>query len=690
MALRHTRFGSRIGAFGLLTSACALLIPIPTATAVDAPASPTTEPRVTASINQLAPALLPTAGNITVSGGVRNNNTHAWRNVTVRLVSPRSPFVDHSQARAAIAGSPTFVGNLVTGLNAAEEFGTLRARTSEHYSITIRRDQLPASGAEGVYPIGIQVIADGADGRVVIGRATTFLPARAATSAPTRTVVLWPFILRGHRLANGRYADEAELLTSIRVRGQLRNLLDLAKSTPKLGSDALLDPALIGVLNELATRPAVTDAGRARQRSAAAFLDDLTAFAEGYSCASVGFNRPDWLAVMQTPSSTDLAAYIQRAARSTLISRDLDCTRLEWPTSRSVTRPLLNGLRTIDTQAVIVTRRGVPNWQSTTGNLLSVTTPAGALPLLVNDPLDADVPGRSTVVGLRQRILSEAVFGSLASDTTHEHQPSIVIVDPEFDPGSVGGTPLDPALNATVVDRKNLAATLRTPAARYAGAIPATPSVTPLSQIQMTVVTDAAQTDSVLNPMLVRAADRIEHLQLIASLVSQSWRGHRADGLKAASNAAKVVSRELASISVEGPRALTLASRSGRFPITIRNHTPHTARVGIAIESSATGVTFKAPATMRVAAGESRTATVDMNMNGQTATTVNVRLTAADNRTFGASTVFNVRSSRVGAALWIAIGISVFFVVVALVRRFGRPGHEPPPRPALPASDFDD
>ena len=79
-----------------------------------------------------------------------------------------------------------------------------------------------------------------------------------------------------------------------------------------------------------------------------------------------------------------------------------------------------------------------------------------------------------------------------------------------------------------------------------------------------------------------------------------------------------------------------------------------------------------------------------MNMNGQTATTVNVRLTAADNRTFGASTVFNVRSSRVGAALWIAIGISVFFVVVALVRRFGRPGHEPPPRPTLPASDFED
>jgi hypothetical protein len=685
MALRHT-LGTRIGAVGLLASVWTLSAPMPTASAAD------TLPDVKASITQLTPATLPTAGNITIAGGVRNRNDHAWRNVTIRLVARHSPFIDHSQARAAIADSVDFAGSPVAGLNASEEFGTLRAQGSERYSITVRRSQLPVNGAEGVYPVGIQVVADnadGSDGRTVIGRATTFLPAHTPTSAATRTVILWPFLLPGHRLANGRYSDEAGLLKSIAPRGQLRNLLDLARTTPKLGSDALLDPALIGVLTDIARRPATTDAARARRKTATAFLDDLTRFADGYSCAAVGFDRPDWLAVTRTPSATDLTALINRATRSTLLSRDLKCTRVEWPTSRGISRPLLNSLQATGTDAVIVTRRGVPDWQSTTGNLLAVQTPGGSQTLIVNDPLDAEVPGRATIVGLRQRILSEAVFGSLATESTKEHRPSILIVDPRFDPGTVSGSPLDSALNSKVVNRKNLAATLRTPTAGYAGVVPATPGVAPVSQVQMTIVSDAAQTDAVLNPMLVEAADRIEHLQLIAGLTSQTWRNHRADGLAAASHAARIVSRELASISVEGPRALTLASRSGRFPVSIQNHTRHTVRVGIAIDSSAAGVTFKAPTKMRVAAGESRTATVDMDMDGQTATTVNVRLTATDARTFGASTVFNVRSSRVGAALWIAIGISVAFVAIALARRFGRPGHEPP-RTTLPPTDFDD
>lgn len=685
MRLRLT-LGTRMGALGLLASAGVLLTPPMAANAAD------TDPNLTASITQLTPATLPAAGNITLAGGVRNGNDHDWRNVSIRLVAPRTPFIDHSQARAAIAETPAFAGSPVVGLNASEEFGTLRAQSSERYSITVHRSQLPVNGAEGVYPIGIEIVADNADGsngRSVIGRATTFLPASKPNAAATRTVILWPFLLPGHRLANGRYSDESGLIASISERGQLRNLLNLAKTTPKLGSDALLDPSLIGVLTDIARRPAKTDAARARAKAATSFLDDLTRFAEDYSCAAVGYDRPDWLAVSQTPSATDLTALINRATRSTLLSRGLKCTRVEWPTSRSLSRPLLNTLRTTEADAVIVTKRGVPDWQSTTGTLLAIQTPTGAQPLIVNDPLDAGLPGRANTLQLRQRILSEAVFGSLATESTNEHQPSILIVDPEFDPGSVTGTPLEAALSARVVNRKNLAATLRTPTAGYAGTIPATAAVAPMSQVLMTVVSDAAQADAVLNPMLVEAADRIEHLQLIAGLTSQTWRSHRADALKAASHAARIVSSELASISVEGPRALTLASRSGRFPISIQNHTPHTVRVGIAIDSSAAGVTFKAPTKMRVAAAESRTATVDMNMDGQTATTVSVRLTATDARSFGASTVFNVRSSRVGAALWIAIAISVAFVAIALVRRFARPGHEPL-RTTLPPSDFDD
>jgi hypothetical protein len=149
------------------------------------------------------------------------------------------------------------------------------------------------------------------------------------------------------------------------------------------------------------------------------------------------------------------------------------------------------------------------------------------------------------------------------------------------------------------------------------------------------------------------------------------------------------LSGELAAISVEGPEALTLSSGTGQFPVTVGNRTPHRVRVTLGIDSSAPDVRFEAPRTVDVAAGESRTVTVNVDMESQTATTVSVRLSSAEGLSFGAATVFNVRSTRVGAALWIAIGLSVAFVAVALVRRFARPGHRPSHEP-FPPDDFDD
>jgi hypothetical protein len=51
-------------------------------------------------------------------------------------------------------------------------------------------------------------------------------------------------------------------------------------------------------------------------------------------------------------------------------------------------------------------------------------------------------------------------------------------------------------------------------------------------------------------------------------------------------------------------------------------------------------------------------------------------MVTSDGESFGSPAVFNVRSSRVGAALWVAIGLAAAFVVIALARRFR--GHAQP------------
>lgn len=678
----------------------ALLLPALTLAprAAEAADEPGEEPgELIVKITRLAPAVLKPADDITVIGVVRNPERYAWTDVQVYPSIAKTPFVSRGTARAAIAGGDnTYTGQRITAPSARDDLGTLRAGQSRQFSLTVRAEQLGLSGAQGVYPLGIHVLATGPDGGrpdTAVGRADTFLPLRTGTTVspitPTPTVVLWPFLLPGERRSDNSYADTAKLAASIGTRGQLRNLLDLALTTPRRGSDVILDPSLLQVLDDMRNEPGDSDAVETRRRNADRFLDDLVDLADDYSCATLGYDRPDVLAVAASPSSPELNAMVDTATSGTLDDHDLSCLRIEWPSTRGVDGPTLSALRRENVEAVVVSPWAVPGWEATHGNLLARRTQAGELPLLVNDRFDAGVPGVASPVTLRQQILSESVFTGLTAGTEVSQTSTVIVVDPKFNPGTVRGDPLAIAYESDVTDPKNLAASLESRRRPYLGQVPVKAEATPVSARQTLVAVDAAHLAELLSGMLLDESDRTGHDQEVASLVSQRWRNHTASGLKAAEAVSDHLNHELADISVEGPEALTLSSANGQFPITVRNRSPHRVRVGLGIESSTPGVRFDAPPTLDVAAGESRTITIDMDMASESATTVTARLSAANGQEFGAATDFNVRSSQVGAAVWIAIGVSVVFVAVALIRRFGRPGHRPE-HTTLPPDDFDD
>lgn len=681
----------------LRASLAALSVLVLPALALDpAPARAAEPGAVVVQIMQVAPAVLDPADDVTVTGVIRNPERYAWTNVQVYPAVAKTPFVSRSAARAAISGGATYTGERILVPTARNNLGTLRAGQARRFTLTVRAEQLGLSGAEGVYPLGVQVLATGPDGArsdTPVGRANTFLPLRTGSVQNpiprTPTTVLWPFLLPGQRGADNSYAQTAELAASIGPRGQLRNLLDLARTTPRRGSDAIIDPSLLQELEIMRREPGDSSAVQARRRTAERFLDDLTDLADDYSCATVGYDQPDVLAIAESPSAAELNAVIDTATSGTLDRYDLSCLRLEWPTARGVDRRTLTALRQADIEAVVVSPWAVPDWTATNGNLLSRRTQAGDFTLLVNDRLDEGVPGVASPVTLRQLILSESVFTGLTAGENVSDTSTVVIVDPKFNPGPVRGQPLAAAYTSDVTDPKNLAASVESRRTPYAGGVPDEAAATSVSDRQTLVAVDAVHMADLIGSMLLDEPDRIGHAQSVASLVSQRWRKHRATALKAAEAVTDELNRELADISVEGPEALTLSSATGQFPITVRNRTPHRVRVGLGIESSTPGVSFDAPRTVDVAAGESRTVTVDMDMHSESATTVTARLSAANGQEFGAATDFNVRSSQVGAALWIAIGVSVAFVAVALIRRFGRPGHRPEPA-TLDPDDFDD
>jgi hypothetical protein len=647
-------------------------------------------------ITQVSPAVLGTADNITVTGAVRNPERYSWTGVQVYPAVAKTPFTSRGAARAAIASGTTYVGERITARTARDDVGTLHAGQTRRFSLSVRAGQLGLSGAAGVYPLGIQVLATGPGGvrsTDAVGRANTFLPLRTGTTrnpiTPTPTTVLWPFLLPGDRRSDNSYADTAQLAASIGPHGQLRNLLDLAMTTPRRGSDVILDPSLLQVLEAMSRESGDSDAVKARRRSAEGFLDDLTDLADDYSCATVGYDRPDILAVAVSPSSAELNVLIDEATSGTLDAHDLSCLRMEWPSARGVDGRTLTAVRRENVEAVVVSPWVVPDWDPAGGNLLSRRTRPGDLSLLVNDRLDDGVPGVASPATLRQMILSEAVFTGLAAGKGVSDTTTVVIVNPRFDPGTVRGEPLAIAYKSDLTDPKNLAASIESRRTPYTGTVPDAAGATPVSPRQTLIAVDAAHMADLIGGMLLDEDDRTGNAQSVASLLSQRWRKHSATGLKAAEVVSDRLNHELSDISVEGPEALTLSSATGQFPITVRNLSPHRVRVGLGIESSAPGVRFEAPTTVDVAAGESRTITVDMDMGSESATTVTARLSGANSQEFGAATGFNVRSSQVGAALWLAIGVSVAFVAVALIRRFARPGHRPT-HPTLPPDYFDD
>ena len=74
-----------------------------------------------------------------------------------------------------------------------------------------------------------------------------------------------------------------------------------------------------------------------------------------------------------------------------------------------------------------------------------------------------------------------------------------------------------------------------------------------------------------------------------------------------------------------------------------------------------------------VGAGERHTVTVKIDLRDQTTTFLTASLTSANGEAIGVpARPFKVRSSKVGAVLWVAMGLTGALVLVALVRRFRR------------------
>ena len=632
-------------------------------------------------ISALSPAEFKPGSTVTMSGTVTNNNKATWTNVQAYLVMAHAPYTSRSQLDDAISSSTAYTGERVVDLEAIDMMGDLPAGQTLPFTVKVPYELLGVSGAAGVYPVGVQILGTDTDGNRsidAIARATTFLPMLFRVPKDKIAASIgWPFLMPDYRGSDGNYVAPAKLLASIGPGGQLRNLLDLARSMSSNQSTVIVDPALLVGVDDLARRRHLAKTVKISDTQATAattFLNELLTLARNGSCWIVGFERPDVLALEQ---NADLAPTLQDAVdKSTTAALDkygLSGRRITWPTRLGVTPELLKSVRGPGDQPVIVNASDLNGWRRRDGSLVQYQTAGGPVPLLIDDAIDDEVPGQESVVSLRQRIMSESALAVLlrAIDPSTKAD-AIALVDPNWDPGADWAAgKLSVAFRSPWISGASLDTLLFQPLGAFGGSIPATAEVSPLSRAQLAAATRIRSQAQSLNSILSdKSASQVRYDQDTASAISVRWRQNRGTGLAIARSAASRAEKELSKITIEGPQSVTLSSSSGKFPLTIRNDSRDAIEVGVRLDASNPALTIPDISSTTVDAGERHTLTVNVDVGEQGSTYLSAQLISSDGKSVGTPAVFRVRSSAVGAVLWVAIGLAALLVVVAMVRRF--------------------
>lgn len=652
-------------------------------------------------ITGLTPSTLDQGSTVTMSGTVTNRHDHVWADAQAYLVIPTTPFTTRKQVDDAIDTGTAYTGERIVDLRSIAELENLEPGSTTRFEVRVPFKRLGISGADGVYPVGIQILGTDVDGTrdtTAIGRATTFLPLVSDSKPETVSAgLVWPFLMPDRRKPDGAYAAPEALVALVAGGGRLRNQLDLAGSTSSRGATLIVDPALLVGLDDVSRGrhlPEGVSLDGTQRESARRFLDDLSGLARRNATWMLEYDRPDVLGITQSPSAGALSETVELATATTLARFELTGRRVAWPTDAGVTAPLLSAVRDTGEKPVIVRPSSIPGWERRDGSIVQRTARSGPMPLLVDDALDAGVPGQTSTVTLRQRMLGEAALASLQSVADPgSRADAVAIIDPRWDPGGTSGTsPLNDVFDAPFVDGVSLENLMSQPLTSYDGSVPRTAEADPIGDAQIAAAAAAAETSELLGRISPEGDEvRAEQAREIAEVLGVRWRDLRSEGLAAARAVAGRAERDLGRITIEGPGAVTLTSSEGSFPITITNGTDGPARVSVQIDSSNPALTVPESDPVVVTAGERQTLTIAVDMSRQTSATLTAGMVTTDGEAFGVPAVFNVRSSRVGAALWVAIGVAAAFVVVALARRFRGSRDDRARKPSAPLeADPDD
>jgi len=643
---------------------------VPSATADDA------QRPLRVSIDELSPERLSDDATIEMSGRISNPGDDDWTAVQAYLVMAPSPFTTRDQVETAVSGEDAYIGDRVIDPGLFDEIGDVEAGETARYKLKVPVSRTGVIGAQGVYPVGVQILATDADGErstASVARATTFIPRVDKPRQRIPTGLVWSFVLDPHADKAGDDVDG--FVRAVDHDGRLRRQLDFAATTSTESRTLVIDPALLDAAKGLADgREPYQDTTADQRENAKVFYDDLLNLARRSAVWVADYDQPDLASLSAAPQAADtLREAVNDATQSALDEHQLSGRRAHWAIDAPIASSFIAELRKDGDDPVLLRADSLPDWDPRDGSAVTVKTDTGPAVLAVNDGFE-DRGAPQTTVTLRQRILTQAALATLskAADPASKAD-AVTFVDPTWtpEPGSSASEFTSVFADDELTEPTTLDGLLATEVGPYAGELADASPDEPLGSNVLAAADRLA--DAERKVAAVSAGDERADVaaRQIASAISLRWRDAPGRAERDAQNRAKRLDESLSGIEVLGPANVTLSSSHGSFPLTISNPTELPIRVSIEINPSNPALQGSALDPVEVAPGERRTINAEVDLGRQSSTSLTAQATAGET-VVGRPATFNVRSSQVGAIVWIAMGVAVAAVVVAMGRRFSR------------------
>ncbi|RYP83792.1 hypothetical protein EKO23_17980 [Nocardioides guangzhouensis] len=647
------------------------------------------------TLDGLNPSVIPQRGAITMRGTITNTTEETLTSINVHPLTSYSPMTTAREIEVSVESDPEiYIGQRITDIGRFDNVEDLAPGQSVSWSVRVPADELLISGEEGVYWIGVQVLAADTDGfRSIHGRARSFIPLMRGKQEQVPTSLILPVRRAIERAADGRVRRADEWANELSPGGRLANLTSFVRSSGTAPVTWLIDPAVVDAVDQLArgnprrnlepTEPAPGEENTDQQ-------DEEQAAAEEEQRRNGLPEAQQWLSDVRSLTSRnpvlalpygdlDVAAasryspVLYDRARA-LSSEVLGALDIESNPAMAPPSGLLNPgaleLAPQDTQ-IFLSEEAIGEEYDDPADVPSTIESAGRRIAITDHTVGVGGPGpdeRLSGVALRQRVLAEAAVRSLAGDT------SALTVDLpfDFDPGS-RGQQFFRGLEQPFLQMVPASVDRTGPAPEVSRvAYPTRQVVRELNEANLASTDRFIDTGERLDSILVRN-DTVGDQVLREALCTSSYmvRDDPVSAQVAADDASTLLRNQLERIRIEAPSFVILSSDSGPFAVTVTNDLDQPVRVRIEAQTS-DDVVIKAPEEITLEAETRQTVQLSAEAASLGVHPVRLVATNVDGQPIGAFDELDIRSNTVGVVIWVIMGVGVGILAISIPVRWAR------------------